>query len=106
VRTFRQAFQAKMNAALQNVDAIVIPTTPLPAAPIADDAETMINGRLEQTFGTFVRYTLFVNIAGLPAITVPAGKNPAGLPISMQFVYVLNNSGEKLTCFGNLEGKG
>lgn len=86
VRTFRHAFQAQMAAALDGVDALVIPTTPLPAAPIGDDAETMLNGRMGDTFGTFVRYTFFVSIAGLPAITVPAGSNAAGLPIGMQFV--------------------
>lgn len=86
VRTFRHAFQAKMAAALDGVDALVIPTTPLPAAPIGDDAETMLNGRMLDTFGTFIRYTFFASIAGLPAITVPAGTNAAGLPIGMQLV--------------------
>lgn len=86
VRTFRRAFQAHMAAALRDVDALVVPTTPLPAAPIGDDAETMLNGRLVETFGTFIRYTFLVNMAGLPAISVPAGRTEAGLPIGMQFI--------------------
>jgi len=86
VRVFRPAFQAKLNAALQDIDALVVPATPIPAAPIGEDAETMVNGRMEQTFATFIRHTFFANIAGLPAVTVPAGKNAAGLPVGMQFV--------------------
>jgi Asp-tRNA(Asn)/Glu-tRNA(Gln) amidotransferase A subunit family amidase len=86
VRTFREAFQANMAAALRDVDALVIPTTPLPAAPIGDDAETMLNGQMVETFGTFIRYTFLVNIAGNPAITVPVGSSDTGLPIGMQFI--------------------
>ncbi|MFQ5593991.1 MAG: amidase [Anaerolineae bacterium] len=85
-RTFREAFQTNMAAALRDVDALVTPTTPLPAAPIGDDAETMLNGRMVETFGTFIRYTFLVNMAGLPAITVPAGSSDTGLPVGMQFI--------------------
>lgn len=86
IRSFRPAFQAGVEAALRDVDALVTPTTPLPAAPIGDDAETMLNGRMVDTFGTFVRYTLPANMAGNPAITVPVGTNDAGLPVGMQLI--------------------
>lgn len=86
VNSFQPALRSAMEAALQDVDALVTPTTPLPAAPIGDDAETMLNGRTVETFNTFIRYTFPVNMAGLPAITVPAGTNDSGLPIGMQFI--------------------
>jgi Asp-tRNA(Asn)/Glu-tRNA(Gln) amidotransferase A subunit family amidase len=86
VRTFRDAFKSKIRVTMAEVDALVTPTTPLPATPIGDDEKTLHNGRMVETFETFFRYTFFANLAGLPAITVPADVGESDLPIGVQFV--------------------
>jgi Asp-tRNA(Asn)/Glu-tRNA(Gln) amidotransferase A subunit family amidase len=86
VRGFRTMFQANMAATLAGVDALVTPTTPLPASPIGEDAETMLNERMVETFGAFIRYTFLVNMAGNPALSVPVGKTETGLPLGLQFI--------------------
>lgn len=86
VRRFRSGLRREVSTALDSVDALVVATTPLPAARIGEDDETMLNGRPVDTFETYFRNTFFANLVGTPAITVPAGTTDAGLPIGIQFV--------------------
>jgi aspartyl-tRNA(Asn)/glutamyl-tRNA(Gln) amidotransferase subunit A len=63
----------------QEWDALLTPTTPVAAPPIeAPDA-------VEQAL-LLTRYTATFNGAGLPAISVPCGFTPAGLPAGLQIV--------------------
>jgi len=69
----------------QRLDAIIFPTTPLPARPIAgsDDA-VELNGSQVPTFPTYVRNTTPGSIAALPGISLPAGLTKKGLPVGME----------------------
>ena len=69
--------------ASHRVDAMVFPTTPLPAPPIGDDATTMLNGRAAPTFLTVTRNCGPSSNAGLPGISVPVGLTAAGLPVGL-----------------------
>ena len=71
---------------MSGLDALLLPTTPLPAAPIGDDTETELNGQKVKTFSTFIRECYPVSVVGYPAISVPAGYSKAGLPIGLQIV--------------------
>lgn len=66
------------------LDALIFPTTPLPAAPIGDDAETPMNGAPVPTFATFARNTGPGSVAGLPGLSVPIGLTEAGLPVGIE----------------------
>jgi mandelamide amidase len=68
----------------QRVEAIVFPTTPLPAAKIGEDETTMLNGAAVPTFPTFIRNTGPGSVAGIPGLSVPAGLTPSGLPVGME----------------------
>jgi mandelamide amidase len=71
--------------ATHRVAAILFPTTPLPACPIAgSDQNVMLNGRSVPTFATFIRNTDPASNAGIAAISIPAGSSRAGLPIGME----------------------
>ncbi|MGQ0547879.1 MAG: amidase family protein, partial [Betaproteobacteria bacterium] len=64
--------------------ALAFPTTPLPAAPIGDDATTKLNGKDVPTFRTFVQNTGPGSNAGLPGLTLPIGRTEAGLPLGLE----------------------
>jgi mandelamide amidase len=64
--------------------ALAFPTTPLPAAPIGDDEKTKLNGADVPTFFTFIQNTDPGSNAGLPGLSVPIGRTPAGLPIGLE----------------------
>jgi aspartyl-tRNA(Asn)/glutamyl-tRNA(Gln) amidotransferase subunit A len=62
-------------------DAILTPTTPSAAFPIGEhSAADPIQMYLNDIF------TVTVNMAGLPAISVPAGLNRDGLPLGLQLI--------------------
>ena len=72
-----------MRAALAQVDAIITPTTAMPAPPIPADA--LPDGESDLNLLTeLMRYAFIGNLTGLPAITFPAGYDRHGMPIGCQ----------------------
>ena len=55
---------------------ILLPTTPIPAPPIADHLDNRVRGLL-------LNNTRLFNVLGTPACSVPCGFTAAGLPIGM-----------------------
>lgn len=68
-----------------NLDAMLIPTTPLPAR-VTEGLLTGVelNGSIEDTFGTYIRNTDPDSNAGLPGVAFPVGLTADGLPVGMQ----------------------
>ena len=81
VRRKLQALYAETFAA-SGVQALLMPTTPLTAAPVGHDETVLLNGRPCPTFPTFIRNTDPGSNAGIPGITLPAGL-AAGLPVGL-----------------------
>jgi aspartyl-tRNA(Asn)/glutamyl-tRNA(Gln) amidotransferase subunit A len=67
------------NKAFEGVDVIVTPTTPSPAFKIGEKINDPLAMYLEDV------YTVGVNVAGIPAVSVPCGKTN-GLPVGLQFI--------------------
>ena len=67
-------------AAFGEVDAILAPTTPTPAFRRGEKAADPMAMYLADV------YTIGVNLAGLPGVSVPAGFSAAGLPIGFQLI--------------------
>ena len=75
----------EVEAALQAVDAIVIPTAAIAAPPIG--SERVRVGDLEMPLrSALVDLNRMGNFTGLPAISVPCGLTRDGLPVAVQFV--------------------
>lgn len=68
--------------AFEKCDVILTPTAPVPAFPIGDKSmlENPINMYLNDVF------TVSVNLAGLPAMSLPAGLSAEGLPLGLQVI--------------------
>ncbi len=68
--------------AFEKCDVILTPTVPTVAFPIGDKSmqENPINMWLNDVF------TVSVNLAGLPAMSLPAGLSSAGLPLGLQLI--------------------
>ena len=67
------------------IDAIIFPTTPLPASPVAGSDETVeLNGVRVPTFPTYIRNTDADAVAGVPGISLPMALTKKGLPIGIE----------------------
>src|SRR5712664_4003096 len=66
------------------VAAMVFPTTVLPARPIGQDRTVELNGRQVDTFTTYIRNTDADAVAGIPGLSMPAGRTRSGLPVGME----------------------
>jgi aspartyl-tRNA(Asn)/glutamyl-tRNA(Gln) amidotransferase subunit A len=74
-----------LSAALEEVDAIVTPTAPLTAQLVGQKEVTLGGQRLPTTGGgVFTRLTAAFNLSGGPAISVPCGLTPDGMPAGLQ----------------------
>lgn len=80
VRTLiKQDFETVFEA---GVDAILTPATPSAAFAIGD--EEMVNDPVKMYLNDV--FTVTVNMAGLPGISVPAGLDANGLPLGLQLI--------------------
>jgi aspartyl-tRNA(Asn)/glutamyl-tRNA(Gln) amidotransferase subunit A len=66
--------------AFEKVDVIVTPTAPTPAFRVGEKAEDPLQMYLSDIL------TIPVNIAGIPAISIPCGFSREGLPIGLQIM--------------------
>ena len=87
----REKFIAGFHLALleNEVDALVTPTTPI-AAPLIGEETISIAGKDHPTRALLLRLNRPANLGGLPAISVPCGLTPSGLPAGLQFLAALN----------------
>jgi len=86
LNNFREPFNNAVSQIMQHLDAIITPTTPLPAIPMSESEETWLNGESVDTFMTFIRYTLIANMTGRPAISIPMGITQHNLPVGVQLI--------------------
>ena len=68
------------NKALEKYDALLCPTAPNPAFKIGENTGDPLKMYLEDVM------TVPANLTGMPAISVPAGKTKAGLPVGAQLI--------------------
>jgi len=81
----RKRLLAEFDAAFQDVDAIVAPTTAVPA-PLIGAENVQIDGQQTSVRPALVGLCRPANFTGLPAISVPCGFTREGLPIGLQLV--------------------
>ncbi len=83
----RRAFSSNLRSIMQRINAIALPTIPIPAIPIEQtDQDILIDGVTENATVALLRLTMPFNLAGLPAISLPCGFTVGSLPIGLQIV--------------------
>ena len=83
----RRSFSSNLRSSMQGINALVLPTLPMPAIRIEQaDADILIDGVTENSTAALLRLTMPFNLAGLPAISLPCGFSTASLPIGLQIV--------------------
>ena len=77
----RNLIHRDMERAFSDVDLLLCPTTPTPAFRLGEKTDDPIAMYLSDIF------TAAANLAGVPAISVPAGRDEeSGLPVGVQFI--------------------
>ena len=79
-RKVRDLITGDFNKAFENVDCIITPTTPTTAFKLGEKLDNPLDMYLSDI------YTASINLAGLPAISIPAGKDSKNLPIGLQII--------------------
>ena len=81
----RVELTTSVDRALAGCDALLLPTLPIAAPPLG--ATTVeVDGVEAPVRATMLSLTQLFNLTGHPAITLPAGRGPEGLPRSVQLV--------------------
>jgi aspartyl-tRNA(Asn)/glutamyl-tRNA(Gln) amidotransferase subunit A len=76
----RKLIKNDFDEAYKRVDAILTPSTPSSAFKIGEKKDDPVSMYLNDIF------TVPVNLAGLPAISIPAGHDAAGYPLGLQII--------------------
>ncbi len=87
----RKLITQDFEKAFQECDVVVGPTSPTPAFRFGDKTQNPLEMYLSDI------YTISVNLAALPAISVPCGFTKDGLPVGLQFIGKHFNEEQLLT---------
>lgn len=77
IQAYRDCF------ARDGLDALVLPTTPLPARIVGEDSTVTFNGQQVPALQAYIRNTDPTSVAGMPSISIPSGMTPSGLPVGL-----------------------
>src|SRR3954469_7154213 len=93
----RRRIADDFDRAWEKVDALLTPTAPSAAFALGDKADDPLAMYLNDIF------TVTVNLAGLPGISVPAGLDAQGLPLGLQLIGRALDEGTLFSLGGALE---
>lgn len=92
----RRRQRAEFDRLWRNVDCILVPATPA-TAPKIGQTDIEIGGEVRDVRIVTTRLVRGINLLGLPAISIPCGKDPAGMPVGLQLLAP-RGADRKLLC--------
>jgi len=93
----RRRIADDFDQAFEKVDALLTPTAPSAAFQLGSNADDPVAMYLNDIF------TVTVNLAGLPGMSVPAGLDASGLPLGLQLIGRALDEGTLFSLGGALE---
>ena len=93
----RRRIADDFDQAFEKVDALLTPTAPSAAFGLGENTADPVAMYLNDIF------TVTVNLAGLPALSVPAGLDAQGLPLGLQLIGRALDEGTLFQLGGALE---
>ena len=93
----RRRIADDFDQAFQKVDALLTPTAPSAAFGLGENADDPVAMYLNDIF------TVTVNLAGLPGMSIPAGLDHKGLPLGLQLIGKALDEGTLFSLGGALE---
>jgi len=81
----RELMFIELQEAFKRVDIIATPTLAV-TVPKINEKIVSINGRYYDVISILLRNTSPFNLTGVPAITIPCGKDRSGMPIGLQLI--------------------
>jgi amidase len=82
----RTALYHRVRAFLERYEFLVLPTTQVPPFDVTQPYVTEIDGVRLPTYVDWMRACSDITVTGLPAISIPGGFTPEGLPVGLQIV--------------------
>jgi aspartyl-tRNA(Asn)/glutamyl-tRNA(Gln) amidotransferase subunit A len=93
----RRRIADDFDQAFQKVDALLTPTAPSAAFALGENADDPVAMYLNDIF------TVTVNLAGLPGMSIPAGVDAGGLPLGLQLIGKALDEGTLFSLGGAIE---
>ena len=84
--TAREEVVGDFQAAFDEVDVILAPTSPITAPPVGEKQVRVEGERETATRAELLRFTRPSNLSGMPAISIPCGFTRESLPVGMQLM--------------------
>ena len=89
----------EFNKLFEKYDFLLLPTAPTPAFGLGENTSDPVKMYLADVM------TVPPSLAGLPAISIPAGSSPSGLPIGAQLVGPMKSDTKLIALAGDMEGE-
>ena len=82
----RTALFHRVRAFMETHEFLVLPVNQVPPFPVEQRYVDQINGVKMDTYIDWMKSCYYITVVGLPAISVPCGFTPDGLPVGVQIV--------------------
>lgn len=82
----RSALYERVRQFLETYEFLICPVNQVPPFDVTQPYPTEINGVKMRNYIDWMRSAYYISITGLPAISVPCGFTPEGLPVGVQIV--------------------
>lgn len=71
---------------METYEYLILPVSQVPPFPVTQEYITEINGVPMETYIDWMKSCYFITVTGLPAISMPCGFTPEGVPVGVQIV--------------------
>ncbi|HEY1909828.1 MAG TPA: amidase [Vicinamibacterales bacterium] len=84
--TKRTELYHRMRRFMERYDFFILPTVQVPPFDVTEHYPKAIEGHTLETYIDWMKSCYFISVVGNPAISVPCGFTPEGLPVGLQIV--------------------